>query len=77
MVLHSMLILLFLAVDGHFNSGIVKIVDVNLYTLFVFSDDPLAKRPTIIPSVPSEVVVPSDGSQDTDVKVLKIIIYVC
>ncbi|KAJ3684020.1 hypothetical protein LUZ61_013184 [Rhynchospora tenuis] len=31
-------------------------------------DDPLAKRPTIIPNIPSEVVVPSARSQDTDVK---------
>lgn len=46
----------------------------NLFIFFVFSDDPVAKRPTIIPSIPSEVTVPSGGSQNADAKVLKIII---
>ncbi|XP_078169971.1 protein GLUTELIN PRECURSOR ACCUMULATION 3-like isoform X2 [Carex rostrata] len=34
----------------------------------VQGDDPLAKRPTIIPSIPSEVTVPSGGSQNADAK---------
>ncbi|KAJ3684023.1 hypothetical protein LUZ61_013187 [Rhynchospora tenuis] len=31
-------------------------------------DDPLAKRPTISPNIPSEAMVPSGGSQKTDMK---------